>query len=83
MAMPPFTFRLPSADRKNLLRVAKLTGLSPGGLVAQMVGAICSGDLARMEKFNGDLVRAINGQLSLSLERTLVAKPKRKGGAPP
>ncbi len=82
-----YNFRLPPNDRKNLLRVARLVGLPPSTFVAMAVGAIVSGDLERLERFNADMVKAMNGQLSLSMERVLVARPTvkrtRKGGSPP
>jgi len=85
MATPPtFTIRLPDSDRANLEEMARVFGAkSAGGFVAEMIGALCSGDQERCSAFVGKLMTAMGEQLTLDLKERVkreVAKAKKKGG---
>lgn len=78
-----------------MLEVSKLFGaVSPGAFCAEMIGAICSGDLERIKAFNARLVRGMGEQLTLKLNTAMDAafephkpapaarKPAKKGRKP-
>jgi len=71
-----------------MLEVSKIFGaVSPGAFCAEMIGAICSGDLERMKSFNARLVRGMGEQLTLKLNTAMDAvaeagKPAKKARKP-
>lgn len=88
MPSPTFNFRLPAADKAALLEMAKIYGSpSPGAFCAEMIGAMCSGDMDRVKAFNGRLIAKAGEQLTLKLNAALDAseapqklkKPAKKG----
>jgi len=84
MPSPKFTFRLPEKDKAALLEVSKIYGaVSPGAFCAEMIGAVCSGDMERIKAFNAKLIRGMGEQLTLTLNGALDAatgaeKPAKK-----
>ncbi len=91
MPTPLFNMRLPTADRRNLERVAKLVGAkSASGFASYALGAICSGDEERVRGFLENLMRGISGQMALKLtqahtwearKQAKVSKSRAKRGA--
>ena len=66
MPSPKFTFRLPAADLASVRELSKVYGAnSPGGFIAEMVGAMCSGDARRVSAFNTKLMTKMGEQLAL------------------
>lgn len=88
MPSPKFTFRLPEKDKAALLEVSEIYGaVSPGAFCAEMIGAVCSGDMERIKAFNAKLIRGIGEQLTLTLNGALDAatgaeKPAKKARKP-
>lgn len=77
---PRFTFRLPQKDKDALAEMAKLYGAaSPGGFLAEMVGAMCSNDMERVKGFVGRLVAKAGEQLTLQLNATVDHAAARAG----
>jgi uncharacterized protein (UPF0297 family) len=63
---PTFTFRLPAKDLEDVREIAKIYGAtSTGGFIAQLVGAMCSGDAKRISEFNTRLMTKMGEQLAL------------------
>lgn len=61
-------FRLGGPERATLFEVSKLYGApSVSEFLREMVGAICSGDMARIQAFNVKLFERVGGQLALQL----------------
>lgn len=86
---PVFSFRLPSAERENLVEMSKVFGApNPRAFLREMVGAMCSGDGERVRAFNTKLIHAVGEQLVLRLHGPLPGKvvskakkvPKRRKG---
>lgn len=88
MPSPKFTFRLPAKDKASMLEVSKLFGaVSPGAFCAEMIGAVCSGDMERIKAFNAKLIRGMGEQLTLKLNSAMdvafeAEKPAKKGRKP-
>lgn len=94
MPTPLFNFRLPANERAALVEMSKLYGAAhPSQFLREMVGAMCSGDPARVQEFNARLIRAAGEQLILKLNAPLASsaektarpsvrrvKPKKKRG---
>lgn len=75
---PNFVFRLPTPEREALIEMSKLYGAeSPSAFLRDMIGAMCSGDLARVKEFNGRLVRAAGEQLILTLNAAVDSEPSK------
>jgi len=74
MPSPQFSFRLPQKDKDALAEMAKVYGApSPGAFCAEMVGAVCSGDMERVKAFNAKLIKGMGEQLTLKLNGALDA----------
>jgi len=68
MPTPLIAFRLPAIERAALEEMAKLYG-SPNmsAFLREMVGAMCSGDVKRVQTFNVQLFQRVGEQLALQL----------------
>jgi len=68
MPTPLFNFRLPTSERLALVEMAKLYGsANVSAFLREMVGAMCSGDVERVRKFNVQLFQKVGEQLALKL----------------
>lgn len=75
---PRFTFRLPAKDLADVREISKVYGASTGNFIAQMVGAMCSGDAKRISEFNTRLLSKMGEQLALDFERKATEQAKKQ-----
>jgi len=90
MPTPIFAFRLAESEQAALVDMSKLYGSkNPSEFLREMVSAMCSGKIERVQDFNARLIRAAGEQLILKLNAVVpplavpaptVAKRGRKGG---
>jgi hypothetical protein len=76
---PIFSFRLPAKDLEDVREIAKVYGApSTGAFIAQLVGAMCSGDAKRISEFNTRLMTKMGEQLALDFVEKATKDAKKR-----
>ena len=77
---PPFTLRLASKTKADLVEMAKLYGSPNGSAFArEMIEVMVSGDIERVKQFNGRLIAKAGEQMTLKMNAAMdaLAEPKK------
>jgi hypothetical protein len=82
MPSPIFSFRIKAQDLADVREIAKVYGApSTGAFIAEMVGAMCSGDAKRISEFNTRLMMKMGEQLALDFQQKAIAQAEKHAKA--